>query len=100
MADETDTTAAALAADTRIVDHDAPEAEPKKAEPKGETTEEKVEDDKPEGEGDEPKQEGEDKPRKPSGAQRAKARENWLQSQLAEREREIERLTAAKAPEA
>lgn len=83
MTDETDKTAATLAADTTaVVD------EPKKIDPEPEAEEPKTEapDDKGE-EGDQP-----EKRKKPSGSERAKRREEYLLNELRERERRLEEL--------
>lgn len=68
-----------------FIDHDAVEA--------AEENDEGQDDEKPEGKAEEPKPEGEeDKPKKPSGAQRAKIREQRLLDEISARDRELENL--------
>ncbi len=89
MTDETDKTAAAPAADVTAVVAD----EPKKID--ADEPEAKVEEPKADGEGNSGDDEEGDqpgKPKKPSGAQRAKRREEYLLNELRERERRLEAL--------
>lgn len=85
MTDETNTPAATQAGG------EAPVDEPKKIDPEPEAKAEEPKAEEPEGEKEE---EGEqpDKPKKPSGSQRAKRREEYLLNEISEKTRRLEEL--------